>query len=219
MGGMTPAGYAESILRKLPASVQTLPILGGGALRAYFDGTPVKDYDLFFRSHEDFAAVEAAFRNDFGFFPSASNNGALTFYDRDGNEWNLIGFAFGDETEHFNRFDFRCCAMVAWLTPEGTACFASDTYAIQDAETKALYVRNNNGTERTLRRIARYVEVYGYALVGVNETEVEEHDHLESEEYPDTLVPIGTFEAVQRIRRQLRRCPRPAGGGGSDGPC
>ncbi|WP_251274144.1 hypothetical protein, partial [Enterobacter hormaechei] len=77
----------------------------------------------------------------------------------------LIGFEFGTPHEHCARFDLRCCAHVAIYEPStDEVVVVSLEGAVADASKKLLFVLNNNGTERTIRRITHYVEDYGYTL-------------------------------------------------------
>ncbi len=49
--------YIFATFATLPDAVSATAIIGGGALRAFFDGSKVKDYDLFFRTKADFDAA------------------------------------------------------------------------------------------------------------------------------------------------------------------
>jgi len=154
---------ATAALDELPLRVRLLAILGGGALRASFDGTTVKDYDLFFRSDEDFLDTIAVLMEAPKWIPIPSKTPGrhYTFRSPQGREFNVIGIFFGSPKDHIDRFDFRCCGIAAWFGLDGTPHFQASPEALKDCIEKRLVVRNNNGTERTLARIKRY-EAYGY---------------------------------------------------------
>lgn len=214
---MSPAEYAQDILSRLPQPARGIAILGGGALRAFFDGTAVNDYDLFFRSDQDYLDARGALVAA-GWSRELSVEGRQArFLAPDGSEWNLVGFDFGTPQWHVGRFDFRCCALVAWMEGD-TARFHADDWAIDDCHDRVITVRNNNGTERTLKRIAHYMADYGYTLGHITQDEPEQLELFQEDadecvpELPDTLLPIGTAEHVARVRRQLSRCPSRGGG-------
>lgn len=198
------ATYAASVFALLPAQFRQLAILGGGALRAQFDGTAVKDFDLFFRSEDDYLRAVASLRCCPAFSFVELRGRTAVFCDTAGREWNLIGFAFGSAAEHRARFDFRCCAMTVEYADEAPV-FIIDDNAILDAMRKRLVVRNNNGTDRTLRRIEHYVNDYGYTL------------HIADPAFPndtddDEGVPLVEEREVHsfRVIRYLNRRPKPA---------
>lgn len=160
--------YAEEVLAELPSVVRSLAILGGGALRAFFDGTVVKDYDLFFASNEDYeTAIAEMFHSstDGDWSYHGESGRTVEFKSPSGMTFNLIGFAFGTAEDHAEAFDFRCCQIVAWWNPIELLV---DTYAtegaIEEATRRILTVVNNNGTDRTEERITRYSQVYGYVV-------------------------------------------------------
>lgn len=193
---MNPIAYVRGIFEMLPQSCRPLVIVGGGALRAYFDGTRVKDYDLFFRSALDYATTARTLVQN-GWTELPAPNGTRIFRSPTGEYFNLIGFVFGPPLDHAERFDFRCCAMVAWVESE-TYFFHSADGAITDALARSLVVRNNNGTERTLRRINHYRHDYGYSVV------------------LDDL-PLSTDSGVpfdERVRGFIEALPRPQVAGG-----
>lgn len=196
--------YVRAILEELPEHIRERVIIAGGCLRAFYDGTTVKDYDLFFRSVQDYLAADRALADLAHSSDSAAwienfDVAAATaeFISPTGKRFNLVGFAFGEVEEQLSRFDFLCCAMAAWQEPNGMVCFVPVEGSIEDATAKRLTVRVSNGDERTLRRIARYENDYGYAV-----------------DLGDTAVPLGTREAV--LRQFVASRPR-GGSCGSDG--
>ena len=207
--------FAWDVLRELPRGVRILPILGGGAIRSFLDGTQVRDYDLFFRSKEAYIATVVELQHA-EWVERLSPAGARVFTNPEtGHEFNLIGFFFGSPAEHVARFDFRCCAVAAYWEG-GLVREVSIPGAIEDARAKVLTVLNNNGTERTLKRIAKYVGLYGYtlgeikfSLEGVDVVE----DRFPNDEQAEIVAALGPKHAIRRIRSRLRYCPRPIGGG------
>jgi hypothetical protein len=135
-----------------------------------FDGTKVKDYDLFFRNAEDAAVAVTAFmsaalagscalRNDLS-YPTA-----LTFQCGD-RQFNLVTFGYGDPGTIIDGFDFRCVQIAAvWDGAEVT--LISNPGAIEGAQRKHLELVNNNGDERTAKRIEHYEVDHGYSLAAV----------------------------------------------------
>jgi len=157
------AEYVEEVLSELPPAIRSLCILGGGALRAFFDGTTVKDYDLFFANNDDFEAALHAVGDGPRFTYDGNAGRTVTFRSDSGMDFNLIGFAFGSARDHAAAFDFRCCQMVAWIEEDsGEVRFYAEPGAEDEATRRILTVVNNNGTDRTEERITRYSQVYGY---------------------------------------------------------
>lgn len=202
-------GYAKALLRLLPEEARSIAILAGGALRGYFDKTPLADIDLVFRSEEDFQRACEIFRSSTAYQFVKCKGRTEVFTDVDGTEVNLIGFAFGGAQETIERFDFRCCRMAAWLNENGGIEFVCDPHAVSDAVTKTLVVLLNNGTERTLRRIDHYVLDYGYRL------DLEVVDHLTEETDEDVIDDLrpdanannhGVMSPKQLYIARLPRC-------------
>ena len=201
----TISRYTRGLLALLPTAVQQSAIVAGGALRCFYDGTESNDVDLFFRSYEEFtAAVDAMSRHPL--FRRAGDKGRTAVFVRDGVEYNLIGFAFGDPWATIARFDFRCCRMAAWLS-DSEVLLAAEPEAAADAQMKRLVVLLNNGDARTERRIRHYVEDYGYRLdITVDAHCVGEHAPL-LYQGPDPL------DYLDYARAYIRRLPRCGDGG------
>lgn len=199
---MTPIEFAREVFAELPERIRELPILGGGALRALFDGTEIKDYDLFFRNHDEYLITARALEEEgwefLGF--SGGSVGASEWQSPSGRMFNLVDFYWGTPLDHAERFDFRCCAMVAFIVG-GEVSYFADVNAEDDATSRLLVLRWNNGDERTIKRIQHYVNDYGYTLVDAE---------VGAAEPGDTYVPIGTHETV--LRELVRRVPRGTGG-------
>ncbi|MCO5735943.1 hypothetical protein [Stenotrophomonas maltophilia] len=215
----TVTRYAKQLLAGLPEDVRRTAILAGGALRAYYDKTPLADVDLCFRSSADFdkAFVSMCCRDyDFREWKGRS---AVFKRVSDGLEFNLIGFMHGDPAETIERFDFRCCRMAAWYDADGGLRTLFGHGAVGDAVTKTLVILVNNGTPRTVKRINHYVQDYGYTL----DTSLE--DHLEPER-PEALAEVQDdlaenagpylsardFVSTVSAYRYISRLPRVAGG-------
>jgi hypothetical protein len=198
--------HAAGLLSRLP-SYLLVGFVAGGALRSHFDGTELKDIDIFFRSEEDYyRAVDAASCDTSLRWLGAA--GRTHYYEAsDGVQINLVGFAFGSPQETIERFDFRCCRMAAWLKAPGVYAYAMDDHAAVDATLKRLVVLQNNGEERTVQRIQHYVHDYGYRLdLSVVGHLIPEEDQVE---HQDPQRPV----AVTEVQRYLRRVPRTSGGG------
>lgn len=162
------------VMNALPTDVLHKSILAGGAVRAVFDGTEVKDYDLFFRSKEDAAHVESWFLRHAEFVPEESYPTAFA-HRLNGKLFNLVLFGFGEPIDILDSFDFRACQIAySWPADADGMVLTQAPMAVSDAIEKRLFVVNNNGNERTLKRIKHYVEDYGYTLeVPVDATKVD----------------------------------------------
>ncbi|WP_408953197.1 hypothetical protein [Lysobacter sp. Hz 25] len=173
---MTFRAYAAAILAVLPKGAREVSILAGGALRAYYDGTPVKDYDLFFRNHGHYLRavneMSAA-----GFTHLRKVGGSEGWLSPCGKEFNLVSLVYGEPLDHVGRFDFRCCQLAAYFVVNaGGIRGATELRTVManqarvDCRKKRLKLQNNNGTERTAKRIEHYENDYGYSLVGIKLT-------------------------------------------------
>ncbi|WP_369933907.1 hypothetical protein [Xanthomonas tesorieronis] len=202
---MTYGAYIAGIFLDIPDAARGVAILGGGALRSYYDGTDAKDYDLFFRSYQDYLIAFAAFSQQGDrYMELVAPPGTSQFHDLStGRLFNLVGFHFDTPQGHRDSFDFRCCMFAAWL--EGLVPLSSEhPDAASDAKAKRLVVMNNNGDERTYARMQRY-KGYGYRLdLGLDE----DLSHRPVD------VPLPCFE---RIKQLLKSYPKAARGIGSDG--
>jgi len=156
--------HTANLFEMLPEGVRECAILGGGCMRSYYDDTPVKDIDCFFRDRDDYLACIVDFERSPRWRIHKDCERYCEFIDVKGRIVTLIGFVFGSPEEHLGRFDFRCCRFVAWYDAIYRLKIDFASGAVTDASKKLLYIQNNNGTERTLRRIRHYVEDYGYRL-------------------------------------------------------
>lgn len=154
--------WITALYERMPPEVRPLAIIGGGALRAYFDGTQTKDIDLFFRTLEDsiaacdvFQAEGATFESDVPAMTSIVHyNGAI---------FNLIGFHTVESASHAAEgFDFRCVGMAGSWGPHGEVEFYAVPGAIDDAEAKRLNFLTMQRTNRVAKRLRRYVDELGY---------------------------------------------------------
>jgi hypothetical protein len=199
--------YAGEVLLSLPLGTENLAILGGGALRALFDRTEVKDYDLFFRTENDYVFAAAAFGISARFEELDSPAGTKQFREtRTGRLFNLIGFHFNSPEGHAAEFDFRCCQMVAWYDSAMEFHRHFEIGAVSDAKARLIVVENNNGEDRTLKRIEKYIAQYGYTV------EVDTTDTHEDFPYEglllvgEVLTPHVTTDRPA-IARRVRRIP------------
>jgi len=149
----------------LPWRVKHRAMLGGGALRSYFDGTMVKDYDLFFESLADWQVCVTQLDADPAFAIQAS--AADTLYPTyvhiyTGRLFNLIGFRFYPNPQELAQsFDFRCTAMALRLR-DPALTFYGVPGASEDCAAKALNFLNLQPTNRVAKRLRRYVDELGY---------------------------------------------------------
>lgn len=197
--------HAAALLSRLP-SYLLVGFVAGGALRSHFDGTEVKDIDVFFHSEDDwqFAVAQAAGDPSMQY---VSDVGRTVYYMRDGVQINLVGFAFGSPAATIERFDFRCCRMAVWIDEFTKApTWVMDDLAAVDAVKRRLVVLQNNGAERTERRIQHYIDDYGYRL------DLSWTDHLVPEDQVEDQDPPRPV-AVTEVQRYLRRVPRCNSGG------
>lgn len=182
---MTTSSSIREALDELPESVRKAAILAGGALRAVYDGSKVKDYDLFFRTKEDYEAAISAlaalvkYDADFVLAPGSwqigerlGSYGTANFISPSGRLFNLIGFVFGEPREHLQLFDFLCCRMAVFFL-DGHLVFHAEPGALPDAMSRRLRVMSNNGVDRTIKRIEHYMEDYGYKLVDPEDSPAE----------------------------------------------
>jgi len=183
--------YIFAIFATLPDAVSSTAILGGGALRAFFDGSKVKDYDLFFRSKADFDAALIEMQASEFFREEAGNHvlSPLFVHIETGKEFNLIGFGLGTPEEQIARFDFRCCAIAAWKDENRVVRYVAAEGAIHDASHLLLNFVNNNGTDRTVRRATHYAEDYGYTVDGIGATSPTFHTHVRTRV---SRIPVST---------------------------
>jgi len=177
--------HAQSLYNLFPETWRSSIILGGGCLRAYYDNIPIKDIDCFFRSEEDYLTVVRTIAHTPGYTPLKIHERYCEYRHPGGRVINLVGFVFGHPDGHLHRFDFRCCQFVAWYDDEANLQTDCILEAPDDADARLLYIQNNNGTERTLRRIRHYIEDYGY-LLHPDQT-VEQEDAFEQEAEPDWM--------------------------------
>lgn len=157
--------YALNIFKKLPAGVSVLAFIGGGCFRSYYDGTPVKDYDLFFASYADWQLAVQWFRADERFIEltKPGEEAFPSFQSENDAPFNLIGFRFHKNAYELSRsFDFVCCAFAAEMTEPDVIAFTTHPNAVYDASHKRLAFLNHQHIDRVERRKARYVEQYGY---------------------------------------------------------
>ncbi|WP_266156758.1 hypothetical protein [Dyella silvatica] len=156
--------YALNIFRKAPAGIDVLAYLGGGCLRSFYDGTPVKDYDLFFASYHDWLFACQWFRADTSFVETTLE-GEQTYpsFQREGEPpFNLIGFRFHKGAEALcNSFDFTCVALVAEIVEPDVVTVTQHPLAPYHASHKLLSFQNLQHIDRVERRKARYMG-YGY---------------------------------------------------------
>lgn len=158
----TPAPVVELVerlLAVLPAQVIASAILGGGAIRSMFDGTPLRDIDLFFRNREDYLIAEEAMRAIFAPITGGCPN--YPTYSIGGFEVNLAGFRFRSTVQQTSdAFDFTCCAFAVSLADTNEYC--EYVSARDDAESKRLRFLNLQRPPRVLKRMAKYIDRYSY---------------------------------------------------------
>lgn len=158
--------WITALYERMPPEVRPLAIVGGGALRAYFDGSQTKDIDLFFRTFGDYAGAIDAFEANGATYPVGVEVPAMTaIVHHNGAVFNLIGFhTFGESGLQgaAESFDFRCVGMSASWGPHGEIEFYAVPGAIDDAEAKRLNFLTMQRTVRVIKRLRRYVDELGY---------------------------------------------------------
>lgn len=149
----------------LPWRVIHRAMLGGGALRSYFDGTVPKDYDLFFESASDWEVCVAELLGDSMFELAEADAGTMhpTFmHTATGRKFNMIGFrCFPNPEELAKSFDFRCAAMALRLR-DPPLTFYGVPGSDQDCRDRVLNFQNLEPTNRVAKRLRRYVDELGY---------------------------------------------------------
>jgi len=196
---MTVIHHAVKLFRMLPEDMREYTFIAGGSLRAYYDKTTIKDIDCFFRSREDYEAACIEISTSPQFTLTRGSDRFLEYRRENGVLINLVGFVFGEPCAHIERFDFRCCQMVAYYgEDDGRARVETTEDALDDARARLLYIQNNNGTERTLKRIERYLSNYGYTL---HPDQAVEQDDIFPDSFDDLHLPRPV--AIAEIRREL----------------
>lgn len=148
-----------AFFNSLPQVFRDRAILAGGALRAFHDGTPVKDWDFFFRNPVDYVACISALDPAYE-FPDVL---PTTFRElHEGKVLNLIGFRFGAPEEIIAKFDFVCCMHAAWYHPAGSLQVIHGEFSRYDAERKILMLNAYEARHIMEQREAHYVHDYGY---------------------------------------------------------
>lgn len=216
---LTIYGYAKALFALLPSFTRSAAMIGGGALRAYYDKTEVADVDLFFRTNADYERALAEMHEHPAFRFTGWKGRTAVFKRGDGLEYNLIGFMWDDAQGTLARFDFRCCRMVAWIANDGSLEFLAEPGAINDAVTKTLIVLLNNGTERTIKRVLHYQNDYGYVLDMTADEHLEPAEPEQLELFTEELLADAVrAESIPSaaICRYLSRVPRARGGYGED---
>ena len=154
--------WITAMYERMPPEVRPLAMIGGGALRAYFDGTRTKDIDLFFRNVADFTAAVQVFAVEGASFGLGAPVGTDIVHFN-GAEFNLIGFhCHPSAQEVAESFDFRCVGMAAAYDGHGSIDFHAVDGAIEDAESKTLNFQTAQRTARVIKRLRRYVDELGY---------------------------------------------------------
>lgn len=161
--------FVREVFALLPPELRSLAMLGGGAIRHLYDGTPLKDYDLFFRTEADWLEATQLLNLDERFIIMSDSAAAVRHptYIRLGHPYgfNLIGFGFTADTAALARsFDLTCCGFAACIGADDHVFFSSVDTAIEDAMAKALRINQRDTLERTQKRIAHYRDDYGYTL-------------------------------------------------------
>lgn len=176
---MSPAQYALYLYNTLPAGVRPLAFIAGGCFRSLYDGTPVKDIDLFFASRADFNAALRCFEASsiFTELPSGCG-GCPIFTDGVNPPVNLVGFRFHATLRALVLdFDLTCITCGAAMTEPGVV----ETFALaefhSDASNKRLRFNKVQNYCRAIRRLTRY-EGYGYTRCESVKRDLERAHHV-----------------------------------------
>jgi hypothetical protein len=154
---------AMRLIALLPDAVVSRAILGGGAIRSGYDDTPIRDYDLFFRSDEDFNAALAEMESLVNWSRIEAPQCPRTPSFTCGRVTvNLVGFRFRSTVrETAEAFDFRCCGHAISLADLDDYYQVPD--ADYDAQARILNFLNLQKPQRVLKRAVRYINAYDYA--------------------------------------------------------
>ncbi len=130
--------------------------LAGGAITSVFTNKPIKDFDIYFKTKEDFlASLETAY--DSGWWCVAVTTRAITFLAKDSTVYQFMIFDwFPSADKIFKKFDYTCC--MAALDLDIDELF-TDTRFFADLSKRQLIF--NHGTEFPLGsalRINKYKE-------------------------------------------------------------
>lgn len=159
------AAYTRSVLQALPPSVQRTAILGGGALRSFLDATPVKDYDIFFRTHKDYQdACADMVLNGYTVDYSSPNAAVIHVFTTPCPPFNFVGFRHMAPQQLVESFDFTCCSIVAYIDERDEVQVLYHPEALFDAQHKQLRLSGPRPAKSALKRISRYAGQYGYEI-------------------------------------------------------
>jgi len=136
--------------------------LAGGALTSVFTGEKVNDYDLYFRSHKDFArAVQEAYE-EYNHWCVSLTRRAITFKSHD-TVYQFMFFRFFETPEEiFKSFDFTCC-MAALDAEEGGDFHLHPRFLVDASQRKLVFNHETDFPIASAVRIMKYQE-RGYTI-------------------------------------------------------
>jgi hypothetical protein len=165
--------FVRKVTSTVPHFVGSSAIIAGGCLRTFFDGTSIKDIDLFFPCYGIYVVAKKEMEDSpdwelvDGLDSEASSKYPSYRYKVDPTfpVVNLIGFRFGGTIkEVVSTFDIRCCAMGASVQPDDTVLFDQVPGATADAAQRLITIINPQPWVRTKKRVTKYRDEYGYRL-------------------------------------------------------
>lgn len=143
----------------LPKAIRKKCFIGGGCLRAFFDGTPIRDIDVFFQCRDDFELAVGLVTGE-GWKRLQTGSTSFPSFQHAGLTFNFIGFRYMESHQALAlSFDFRCCAMTSCFDEVPLFYFAPSSQ--EDAREKKLIPLNIQSIDRLSRRVEKY-KAYGY---------------------------------------------------------
>lgn len=152
--------YARGLYASLPPAVAARSMIAGGALRAFYDQTEVKDYDLYFQSKADMDAVDAAFAaGGYELIFRCPLGLLVTYRDAYGMKYQVIGLAFfNSPAEVIHTFDITASQFAVRQHPSGEIEVAEGFFAVEHALQKKLAIHALPYPAASLKRVGKYIE-------------------------------------------------------------
>lgn len=144
--------YFNNVILKELSDQGIICWIAGGVVRDYFLGIPLRtDYDIFFKSEEDFNKVDDYFKKKKAKLVFTSDNSVKINYN--GKSFDLVKRYFADPNETIHAFDFT----VSMFAVDNNKVYHGETSFI-DLAKKQLMINKITYPASTLRRSFRYYE-------------------------------------------------------------
>lgn len=140
----------QTLFNKLP---NVTCWIAGGALRAFFSNTEVKDIDIYFRYQKGHETALKKLQTDLNIKPHYTNHNTVTL-----GQYDLTKHFYEDPSECINDFDFTVCACA--ITKDE---IYYDSNFFTDLASRTLIVNNSKKPVASLIRIKKYLS-YGYTI-------------------------------------------------------